>query len=386
MSTRHETRTAHRLPLPARAAVSLENDERLDPAVHTMRELTAPLGDSSTGDALRGRWLGHALHPLLTDLPLGLWTATTVLDLVGGEQSRPAAQRLVGLGVLAVAPTAASGWAEWQHATPREQRVGVAHAALNVTGAVLYAGSWAARRRDRHRLGAALALAGAGAAGVAGYLGGHLTSARKVSSRHPAFDDAGPAPLAHDGQVTSSSLPAPVESPSAASYSADPVTGDDVADALLNQQARVMTMVEHFEFAVRDGRTEGLPELFAHLAVSQALVAELVEPHLAAGRHGLDRAGQQEGLAQQIANLEHLEVGSPGFLSQLALIEDALAAQTRHLEGEGLAAATRHLNQSDAERALAAVSSLTASPVAGTDRFAELLDRARRDVRAHLSA
>ena len=27
-----------------------------------------------------GRWVGHPLHPALSDLPIGLWTAATVLD------------------------------------------------------------------------------------------------------------------------------------------------------------------------------------------------------------------------------------------------------------------------------------------------------------------
>ncbi|MDP8927642.1 MAG: hypothetical protein M3O70_03450, partial [Actinomycetota bacterium] len=29
---------------------------------------------------LRGRWLGHPLHPVLTDVPIGLWTSAVVLD------------------------------------------------------------------------------------------------------------------------------------------------------------------------------------------------------------------------------------------------------------------------------------------------------------------
>jgi hypothetical protein len=53
-----------------------------------------------------------------------------------------------------------------------------------------YAASWVARRRGRHRIGRRLALAGAGVAGVGAYLGGHLAAARKVGSRHPAYDAA----------------------------------------------------------------------------------------------------------------------------------------------------------------------------------------------------
>ena len=32
-----------------------------------------------------GSWIGHPVHPILTDLPIGLWTRAFVLDLVGGR-------------------------------------------------------------------------------------------------------------------------------------------------------------------------------------------------------------------------------------------------------------------------------------------------------------
>lgn len=190
----HQLPSDTQLPLPARAAVSLENDPRLDSAVTTMSEVMAPLDDSPAGGVLRGEWLGHALHPVLTDLPIGMFTATSVLDVFGGTESRGAAQRLLGVGLLGAAPTAVTGWAEWVRAERPAQRVGVAHAALNVASLALYAGSWAARRGGRHGLGTVLAAGGASFLGAAAYLGGHLTTVRKVSSRHPAFEDAEVAP------------------------------------------------------------------------------------------------------------------------------------------------------------------------------------------------
>ncbi|MBA3309028.1 MAG: DUF2231 domain-containing protein [Nocardioidaceae bacterium] len=137
---------------------------------------------------LHGTWLGHAVHPVLTDLPIGFWTSTNVLDLVGGRQSRPAARRLLALGVLSAVPTVATGVAEWATTGQREKRVGVVHAAANAVALGLYAASYSARSRDRHAQGVALALAGSATATVGGYLGGHLTAVRKVSSRHPGFE------------------------------------------------------------------------------------------------------------------------------------------------------------------------------------------------------
>lgn len=189
----HQPLSPENLPSAARAAVGLENDERLDPAVAKAAQLTHSLRDSATGSALRGEWMGHALHPALTDLPIGLFTSTAALDLLGGKASQPAAQKLVGMGLLSAVPTALTGWAEWSRADHRAQRVGIAHAALNVASLGLFAGSWMARRAAHHRLGAALSLAGSGMTVAAAYLGGHLVTVRDVASRHPAFasDEAG---------------------------------------------------------------------------------------------------------------------------------------------------------------------------------------------------
>lgn len=65
--------------------------------------------------------------------------------------------------------------------------MGLVHASGNVVVLGLYGASLAARSRSWHATGVVLSLAGGGVAIVSGYLGGHLTLARKVSSRHPAF-------------------------------------------------------------------------------------------------------------------------------------------------------------------------------------------------------
>jgi uncharacterized membrane protein len=133
-------------------------------------------------DALHGTWLGHQLHPMLIAGPIGLWSSAVLLDLTAGPQGRDAARRLVGAGVLAVLPTAASGAADWSELgiAKRPQRVGLVHAAANNVTALLYAASWLARRRGDHARGRALALAGTAGLAVGGYLGGHLSYAQGV--------------------------------------------------------------------------------------------------------------------------------------------------------------------------------------------------------------
>lgn len=171
----------------ARRVESLDGLDRVDRALRPAAE--ALIRPPRARAVLHGHWLGHGVHPLMTDFPLGLWTSGTVLDLVGGPQARPAARRLIGLGVLAALPTALTGWAEWGGIdVQRDRRTGLVHAAVNATALNLYLASWVARRRDRQRRATALALAGGVAATVGGFLGGHLTEVRKVSSRHPDFE------------------------------------------------------------------------------------------------------------------------------------------------------------------------------------------------------
>ncbi|WP_426563261.1 hypothetical protein ACPPVT_19675 [Angustibacter sp. McL0619] len=71
----------------------------------------------------------------------------------------------------------------------QEKRFGLVHAVTIGVAISAYAASWVARRKGLHRTGARLAFAGATVSGVGAYLGGHLTEARKVASRHPAFDE-----------------------------------------------------------------------------------------------------------------------------------------------------------------------------------------------------
>ena len=179
-----------RPPSIVRWTLRLEDATALDAAVRAFEpRIRRVFGTGARAAVLRGDWLGHAVHPPLTDLVLGTWTSAVVLDLCGGSEFAAASQRLIGAGLLAVGPTAWAGWAEWSAAGPREKRVGLVHALGNGLAIGMYAASWVARRRGRHGTGVGLALAGAAALGVGGYLGGHLAAARKLGSRHPAYNE-----------------------------------------------------------------------------------------------------------------------------------------------------------------------------------------------------
>jgi hypothetical protein len=143
-------------------------------------------------DALHGRWLGHALHPLLTDFPLGSWIGATLLDLTGGPGSRRSADRLVGLGLVLAVPTALAGAADRAASDDRRVgRVGAVHAALNGATLALYGGSWLLRRRGHRRSGVAVSLVAGSVATASGYLGGHLTL--RLQAPPDALSDPAPA-------------------------------------------------------------------------------------------------------------------------------------------------------------------------------------------------
>jgi nitrite reductase/ring-hydroxylating ferredoxin subunit/uncharacterized membrane protein len=179
--------------------------EKLDPIAKPIADTVGKLIPAGPlKDALSGTWLGHALHPALTDVPIGVWTSAMLLDLLGGEDSAKAAEILVGLGILSSAPTAAAGLADWSDTQADERRVGLIHAASNVAALSFFSGSYAARRRGNHRLGVLLGLAGGSVTFVGAYLGGHLSLAQGVGPNQTAYEDgfADWTAIADDGDVS----------------------------------------------------------------------------------------------------------------------------------------------------------------------------------------
>jgi nitrite reductase/ring-hydroxylating ferredoxin subunit len=163
----------------------LENAGPLDPAVNVMRSaVTAVLRPQKLRDALHGVWLGHPLHPVLTDVPIGMWSAAGVLDLIPG--TGPAATALIATGCAGAVPTAVTGWADWSQLHKPHQRVGLVHAAANIVALGCYTASVAARMNGRTIRGKAWGFTGLGAMALGGYLGGHLAFRQAAGANHQA--------------------------------------------------------------------------------------------------------------------------------------------------------------------------------------------------------
>ena len=133
---------------------------------------------------LSGTDLGHPAHPMLTDLPIGAWSMSALLDVFGGANAEQAADLLVGAGILSAVPTAATGLNDWSDTIGGDRRIGAVHATANVAALSLYVASLIARRSGGRGTGKLLGLAGFGVMVVGAYLGGHLSFAKGVNVNH----------------------------------------------------------------------------------------------------------------------------------------------------------------------------------------------------------
>jgi nitrite reductase/ring-hydroxylating ferredoxin subunit len=122
---------------------------------------------------------------------IGSFTSATLLDLLGGDDDGTAAERLIGVGIAAYAPTALTGVNDWADSEPADatvRRVGLVHASTNALALTLYGSSLAARRRGSRGTGKMLSLAGAGVLAAGGYLGGHMSFTKGVGPNQTAYD------------------------------------------------------------------------------------------------------------------------------------------------------------------------------------------------------
>jgi nitrite reductase/ring-hydroxylating ferredoxin subunit/uncharacterized membrane protein len=130
-------------------------------------------------DVLHGRQLGHALHPVAVDLPIGFWTSAWVLDLFGARKS---ARLLTGLGCLSALVAVASGMADWSATDGRERRLGLLHGTLNIAGLAFQTAALVSRRHYRF-----WSWSGSGITTAAAYLGGELVFSRGLMVDHDAW-------------------------------------------------------------------------------------------------------------------------------------------------------------------------------------------------------
>jgi nitrite reductase/ring-hydroxylating ferredoxin subunit/uncharacterized membrane protein len=144
---------------------------------------------------LHGVWLGHPLHPVLTDIPVGAWTCALALDalegLTGRKELRSGADTLLGIGILGALGAAVTGAADWSDTYDRGKKIGLVHGLLNVAATALYTSSYFMRKKKKTRQsGIALSMLGFAVANASAYLGGHLVFGEQIGVDHTATADA----------------------------------------------------------------------------------------------------------------------------------------------------------------------------------------------------
>ena len=131
-----------------------------------------------------GRWVGHPLHPALSDLPIGLWAGVTVLDALDRDPAPrrgiDAAGIISAAGIVAAGATAVTGLTDWTVSEEQDRRTGLLHGLLNTAALGLQCASLGTRLAGHRGPARTLGAASLTVTAAAGYLGGHLVFARGV--------------------------------------------------------------------------------------------------------------------------------------------------------------------------------------------------------------
>jgi nitrite reductase/ring-hydroxylating ferredoxin subunit len=131
-----------------------------------------------------GRWVGHPLHPALSDLPIGLWAGVMVLDAADRDPAPRAGIDAAGVlsaaGILAAGATALTGLSDWAVSNDQDRRIGLFHGLLNTAALGLQCASLGTRVAGHRGAARALGAASLTVTAAAGYLGGHLVFTKGV--------------------------------------------------------------------------------------------------------------------------------------------------------------------------------------------------------------
>jgi nitrite reductase/ring-hydroxylating ferredoxin subunit/uncharacterized membrane protein len=166
--------------------------EWLDPATGALRSAIRGIFQGETGrdvkDVLNGVWLGHPLHPVLTDIPIGAWTMAQVFDALdaadGGNRYEAAARVCINAGLIGAVASAVTGLTDWSDLGKEDRRVGLIHAVCNSTATSLFLTSALLRRRSRTSAAVGFSATGYAALMAGAYLGGILVYQRRIGTEH----------------------------------------------------------------------------------------------------------------------------------------------------------------------------------------------------------
>lgn len=144
-------------------------------------------------DFLHGVWLGHALHTALTDVPLGAWTVTFLLDSLdivrGRDDFAKASDAALGVGLIGATGAAITGITDYSASGEQAPNTGLTHAALNIGATLLYVTSLLQRKNGARTGGRITALLGYSIVMASAYLGGKLVYSKGLGVDHAQRED-----------------------------------------------------------------------------------------------------------------------------------------------------------------------------------------------------
>ena len=198
---------------------------------------------------LNGVWLGEPLHVVLTDVPIGAWTATMVFDALDLIRNRRkfslAADTSLAIGLMAAAGAAVTGVTDWSDVDPPARRLGLIHGLLNVGVTALFATSFILRKRNSRTGGRVSAALGYGLISLSAHLGGKMVYGQRVGVDRTAgesFPDDFVAILAESQLAESTPIRA---------------ICDDVPILLVRRGQRIFALAEtcsHFSGPLSEGK------------------------------------------------------------------------------------------------------------------------------------
>lgn len=143
-------------------------------------------------DMLNGRWLGHPLHSVLTDAPIGILFLVIVLDLVN---QRAAADIALIVGILSMLAAAVTGATDYSDTDGTAREHATVHSTLMVVALIAYVASLgirlAAPDGSDRTVAVWVSIVGFGILSAGAYVGGQVVyTLGNMVSRH-AFRGSG---------------------------------------------------------------------------------------------------------------------------------------------------------------------------------------------------
>ncbi|CAN5793737.1 hypothetical protein BH23ACT11_BH23ACT11_24180 [soil metagenome] len=182
--------------LSRRIVESLPWLDEIGEAIQPRVQYAVTAGGKTLRDVLDGKYLEAPFHPMLSDVPLGSWTATTVCDGIDAatdsRAARNAADATLIIGNAGAVAAAVTGLSDWRYLSGGSRKMGVAHGLLNSVGLAFNVSSLLLRATGRRKAGRLAFLAGFSIAGTAAHLGGELSYNYGLRVNRNVFEWAGP--------------------------------------------------------------------------------------------------------------------------------------------------------------------------------------------------